>query len=100
MTARCDICYQRPVSHEVPTRDFALPWSPEHRQGTLWLACSKCATHIERGEWARLHQRAGAFIGFEYGRPLTEVELAGLEALYALLRKNITGPVRRIGSQA
>lgn len=96
---RCDFCLFGVVSHTLPARSFLLP-GLEDRTGSTgdWAACPECAQAIGRNAWNVVIRRALAGHERQEGH-VPEIVEPALRALYAKLRKNITGAIRPDGSR-
>lgn len=91
---RCDFCNADKPAYELPVRDFVVPGLSSHESTGAWAACEKCAAWIRVGNWQALEKQAVQRMA----------ELGGLPApgrvfirmLYSELRKNISGPLKRL----
>lgn len=94
LLGRCDFCNVDFPAWEVPARDFELPL-PGQRSCGAWSACDTCADLLRRDRWAELLDRC-ARLGAERNGMSVQVVRALVGPLFRRLRKNITGPVRRV----
>lgn len=93
VTYVCDFCFAPNPQWDLPARDFTDPITNARSMGEGWACCGECARLIERGDWGQLHKRVRVSYIRRHGR-MTENQWQYMQRLYALLRKNITGPVK------
>lgn len=89
---RCDFCYADSTSWVIPARSFV---SMGASSGGNWAACDECCRLVETNQWNALLRRVKTSWTERHGEMEQAVE-SGLRALYRQLRKNITGPARRV----
>lgn len=93
---RCDFCFVDGTEWVIPARSFETPVPGSGSEGD-WAACDDCATCILRNDWNGLLRRVLASWEERHGQPMDEPVVQALRVMYRQLRKNITGPPRRIG---
>lgn len=102
---RCDFCFADDPEFVLPVRTFShgvVPGAPEWGGAESigdWAACGNCAEQIQRNDWKGLLRRA--MTGFE-ARHETTVEpqaMRAMRSMYRTLRKNVTGPLYRLGDR-
>lgn len=114
---KCDFCFEENPQWIQPARSFgiaALNIIPglvekegEHGSHGDWAACDTCADFLNRGDWRGLRRRAlNAYMarnweadGMPKGESREQTEQMTdlmLNAFYSQLRRNLTGPVRRV----
>lgn len=90
----CDFCNADHPAFVLPARDFLLPVPGQNSLGD-WAACQLCADLITKNQWTELVVRVTE-IEAHRGLHLGAGGVAALHGLYALLRHNVTGPLRPI----
>jgi hypothetical protein len=101
---RCDFCSAEDPAWELPARSFVIPGLTLGPVGNgshgNWSACATCAQLIDRNQWTALRRRALAAwsdstTGEDTGADGEADVDRQLSQLYRLLRRNVTGPLRR-----
>jgi hypothetical protein len=99
---RCDFCNEEVTGDrwELPANDFVAGVNPLNgkMQGYAgaWSACAVCAQLVERNAWNRLLERVQETWEADHGIPAPEDKKTGWRVLYRLLRKNISGSLRKV----
>lgn len=91
----CDFCSADGTAWVLPVRDFATVPGVSASRGD-WAACDACASLIRRGKWNELLDRAAHYFTLRHG-PMPPEMRSSLRRLYAAVRRNATGPLRRDG---
>jgi hypothetical protein len=95
---KCDFCSKGSPAFVVPANDFRVPHSPMQMSLGDWAACIVCADLIDSGRWPLLVRRAAQHAARNQGRERADTrDLGEVHGLFQALRKNITGPLRRLG---
>lgn len=98
---RCDFCNQDLGAEKyiLPARDFVAGVDPRSGRDIGyagdWMACGTCAPLIDGNRWSALLRRVKACWEADHGVPAPEAKKVGWAHLYRLLRKNISGSLRR-----
>lgn len=92
--ARCDFCYADYPEYVLPVKSFTAITGMAESVGD-WAACEMCARLIESNQWNALQTRVRTSWEARHGEFADELEREQ-KRLYRVLRKNITGPLRRI----
>jgi hypothetical protein len=102
LQGRCDFCNQDLGSEFfiLPVRDFLAGRNPvtgkmQGYEGD-WMACGTCAPLLDGNQWTALLRRVQKCWEEDHGLPAPENKKTNWALLYRLLRRNITGALRKV----
>jgi hypothetical protein len=95
--AKCDFCFADDPEYVLPARSFENPGGITGSDGD-WAPCAACADLIQKNDWKGLLRRARAGYEARHQIVMTGEMVTAVASLYRRLRKNITGPIRPLGS--